>query len=268
MKILIYSEDQTTEGWLKETFQKQELVFTKTASDIGDHLDSDLIILDYQTKLEDTAWDICESGFQGELVLLADNNLPKTQKVASSLDWHRGGVQSVRSDSLKGYSAKKVCKLLGVDYSETMVKEAQIDKRLKKNIAKQQKEFQSIFDILLDRLPGLLPSDITGAGSIDDKSADRLYEIWKQSDNKIKGDTFRKPIEVKSEDIATLERSGLVKMDNDKVTITAKGKEVLNVMILGDERSIFEHDGTNPLYREAKANTDVGKRIKRGSMKK
>ena len=64
-----------------------------------------------------------------------------------------------------------------------------------------------------------------------------------------------------------MERSGLVKMDNDKIKITAKGKEVLNVMILGDERSIFEHDGSNPLYRTALSNTDVGARLKKQGRK-
>jgi len=64
-----------------------------------------------------------------------------------------------------------------------------------------------------------------------------------------------------------MEKEGLVSMSNDKVAITEKGKEVLNVMILGDERSIFNHDGTNPQYVTALANTDVAGRMKKKGKK-
>lgn len=265
MQILIYSESQDLNDWLKETFNKQELTFTKTASELGDQLgDQDLLVVDYQTNMEDTLWEVCEHGFNGKIALVAGRNLNKTQKIAHTLNRNYNNVEAFRLDTLKGYSAKKVCKLLGVDYSEQISKEASIDKGLKENIDRQRKEFQSIFDTLLERLPGLVPGGKKSL--ISDKSADRLYQIWKNQENKINKHTFRKPIEVKSEDIAQMEKEGLVKMSNDKVAITDKGKEVLNVMILGDERSIFEYDGSNPRYVTALANTDVAyKMSKKGN---
>ena len=266
MKILIYSGSQDLNDWLKETFTKQELTFTKTASELGDALgNQDLLIVDYETDKEDTMWEVCEHGFSGKIALVAGRNLGKTQKTAEVLNRNYNNVEAFRLETLKGYSSKKVCKLLGVDYSESISKEAQIEKGLKKNIDRQRKEFQSIFDTLLERLPGLIPGGAKGL--ISDQSADRLYQIWKNENNKIKEGVYRKPIDVKSEDIAQMEKEGLVKMNHDKVAITDKGKEVLNVMILGDERSIFDHDGTNPRYVTALANTDVASRIKKKGIK-
>ena len=266
MQILIYSGSQDLNDWLKGTFDKQELTFTKTASELGENLGSqDLLIVDYQTDMEDTLWEVCEHGFNGKVALVAGRNIGKTQKIAQILNKNYNNVEAFRLDSLKGHSAKKVCKLLGTGYSETVRKEASINKGLKKNIDRQRKEFQSIFDTLLDALPGLIPG--AQKSFISDKSADRLYQIWKNQDNKVKQDVFRKPLEVKSEDVAQMEKEGLVSMSNDKVAITEKGKEVLNVMILGDERSIFNHDGTNPQYVTALANTDVAGRMKKKGKK-
>lgn len=266
MKILIYSGSQDLNDWLKDTFKKQELIFTKTASELGEKLSNqDLLIVDYETEKEDTMWEVCEHGFNGKIALVAGRNLRNTQKTAEVLNRNYNNVEAFRLESLKGYSAKKVCKLLDVPYSETVRKEAQIDKGLKKSIDRQQKEFQSIFETLLEKLPGLLPGGVKSF--ISDKSADRLYEIWKNSSNKIKEDVYIKPIDIKSEDIAQMEKEGLVKMNHDKVAITEKGKEVLNIMILGDERSIFEHDGTNPRYVTALANTDVASRMKKKGIK-
>lgn len=266
MKILIYSESQDLNGWLKETFKKQELTFTKTASELGDQLgNQDLLIVDYQADMEDTVWEVCEHGFSGKIALVASRNLSKTQKVANVLNRNYNNVEAYRLEGLKGYSARKVCKMLGVDYSEVISKEAQITKKVKQNIDRQRKEFQSIFDTLLDALPGLL--SVGNQSSISDHSADRLYQIWKDKGNKISEGIYRKPIDVKSEDIAMMEKEGLVKMNHDKVAITEKGKEVLNVMILGDERSIFNHDGSNPKYVTALANTDVASRMKKKGQK-
>jgi len=266
MQILIYSGSQDLNDWLNDTFKKQELTFTKTASELGDHLGSqDLLIVDYQADMEDTIWEVCEHGFNGKIALVASRNLSKTQKVANVLNRNYNNVEAYRLESLKGYSAKKVCKMLGVEYSEVFVKEAQITKKVKDNIDRQRKEFQSIFDTLLDALPGLVPGGAKGL--ISDHSADRLYQIWKNKGNKISEGVYRKPIDVKSEDIAMMEKEGLVRMNHDKVAITEKGREVLNVMILGDERSIFNHDGSNPKYVTALANTDVAGRMKKKGQK-
>lgn len=266
MKILVYSGSQELNDWLKETFNKQELTFTKTAHDLGEALSSqDLLVVDYETDKEDTMWEVCEHGFSGKIALVAGRNIGKTQKTAEVLNRNYSNVEAFKLESLKGYSAKKVCKLLGVDYSESISKEAQIDKGIKKNIDRQRKEFQSIFDTLLERLPGLIPGGTKSF--ISDKSADSLYQIWKDENNKIKEGVYRKPIDVKSEEIVQMEKEGLVRMNHDKVSITEKGKEVLNVMILGDERSIFDHDGTNPKYVTALSNTDVASRIKKKGIK-
>lgn len=266
MQILIYSGSQDLNDWLNDTFKKQELTFTKTASELGEQLgNQDLLIVDYQTDMEDTLWEVCEHGFNGKIALVAGRNLGKTEKVANVLNRNYNNVEAYRLESLKGYSARKVCKILGVDYSEVISKEAQIDKKLKRNIDRQRKEFQSIFDTLLERLPGLIPGGANGL--ISDHSADRLYQIWKDKTNKVAEGVYRKPIDIKSEDIAQMEKEGLVRANHDKVAITDKGKEVLNVMILGDERSIFNHDGSNPRYVTALANTDVAARIKKKGIK-
>lgn len=266
MEILIYSGSNDLESWLKETFVKQNLTFTKTASGLESNLkDKDLVIVDYQSQMDETLWDLCESGFKGKVALIASSNISKTKKIANTLNNNFGNIEAFNLSSLKGYSAKKVASILGVPYRESIKKEASFDKNFRNNIDRQRKEFQSIYDVLLEKIPSLMLG--TGNKFISDKHADSLYEIWKNSSNKIKDDIYFKPIDMKSEQIAEMERAGLVKSEYDKVKITAKGKDVLNVMILGDERSIFDHDGSNPKYVTALSNTNVGQRLKKTGKK-
>ena len=52
-----------------------------------------------------------------------------------------------------------------------------------------------------------------------------------------------------------MQKAGLVKVIGDNFEVTEKGANVIKVMILGDDRSIFEEDGVNLDFHTALDNT-------------
>ena len=111
----------------------------------------------------------------------------------------------------------------------------------------------SVFDFLVDRMPGLLAGKSASA-----EKAELLYNLWKDSKNKVSERVYRKPMNVKSSELKSLESDGFVKTLGDKVKITSKGDEVIKKMVLGDDRSSFEDDGTPPDYQKALSKTSQG----------
>jgi len=97
----------------------------------------------------------------------------------------------------------------------------------------------------------LMPGMITK--SDEDRYADLLFDVWKESDGKISDKVFKKPASLSRKDEEFLQRNGVANVVGDRVHITSKGQSVLKVLILGDERSAFEDDGTNPQFKAAKA---------------
>ena len=54
-----------------------------------------------------------------------------------------------------------------------------------------------------------------------------------------------------------MKNAGLIKVIGENIEITEKGAKVINVMILGDDRSIFEKDGNEIDYHTALDKTKV-----------
>ena len=113
---------------------------------------------------------------------------------------------------------------------------------------------QSLLDMLLRIMPELRDK-LTVPGRANAKAANVLYTIWSKEANQIAANKFRRPSGVTKGDVHLMETEGLVSSAGDSMTITKKGGEVLKQMILGDNRSVFEDDGTPVDYLKALANT-------------
>jgi len=114
------------------------------------------------------------------------------------------------------------------------------------------KNSQSVFDYLVVLVPDII-NNIQSKNSIDPKTAKKLFNVWRNEENKISTGLFQKPVTMSTEDVSAMEKAGLVKSIGNKIEITSKGEEVIRVMILGDNDSIFED---NPVdYNKALATT-------------
>lgn len=117
----------------------------------------------------------------------------------------------------------------------------------------------SLVDVLLNRMPELHPSM---AHQMSPQLEDKLFNIWKDKKNKLSDNLYKKPVDLQSSDLAEMEKAGLVTAQGNKLHITQKGSSAIKQMILGDERSSFEDDGSNVSYKQAVSNTKTPSKLK------
>jgi len=122
---------------------------------------------------------------------------------------------------------------------------------------------QSFYNSLINLMPSL-QNTIKNKDYIDSKISSDLFIIW-QKGNKIRKNTFKRPITMSINDIDKMKKAGLINYLGDNVELTSKGEDVIKVMILGDERSIFENDEIIIDYNIALSNV---KNVKVASGKK
>lgn len=121
---------------------------------------------------------------------------------------------------------------------------------------------------LIDMLIRLMPDWsgdlhlIKSKKPINHKAAKSLYSIWLNADNKSSQRVFKKPHGCTSEEIATMKSEELITTKGDEIEITSKGVNVIKTMLLGDERSSWEDDGTIIDYHKASSN--IKSRVKTG----
>ena len=115
----------------------------------------------------------------------------------------------------------------------------------------QRKYAQSLIDVLVDVMPELRAR--MEENTVDAVAAASLFGIWKQQNKSIGKRTFAKPKTITASEVEGMVSEGLVRCIGDKLEITSRGSEVIKTLILGDERSSFEDDGTDPTVREASA---------------
>lgn len=99
------------------------------------------------------------------------------------------------------------------------------------------------------------------------KLANVLFDIWKNKNNQIAKTIFKKPVTISNTEIENLQKEGLIEMISDKIKITAKGSEIIKVMILGDERSIFEENGEDIDYKFASEFVKTPSKLKKQGKK-
>ena len=112
----------------------------------------------------------------------------------------------------------------------------------------------TIWDNLIRIMPELTEQVRKSPTFVDPMAAKSLYNIWRTGENKKSEKIFKKPVTVGKEEMSRMSEAGLIKVIGDNVEITEKGSKVINVMILGDERSIFEDDGSVIEYNIALEN--------------
>ncbi len=125
------------------------------------------------------------------------------------------------------------------------------------------KESQSLLDILVRLMPELRGLKKQKA---DPKEAKLLYAIWSDEKNKIANKTYRRPNDVKQAEIDRLKTAGLVDVSGENIEITKKGGVIINQMILGDDRSVFEDNGEPISYLTALANLKPSRQRKYGKV--
>ncbi|KKL85149.1 hypothetical protein LCGC14_1957650, partial [marine sediment metagenome] len=120
----------------------------------------------------------------------------------------------------------------------------------------------SIWDSLIEIMPEFADKIKKSPNYVDPIAAKSLYNIWRAGEKK-EEKNFKKPVTLGHEEQRRMADAGLITVIGDNIEITEKGSKIINVMILGDERSIFEDDGTNVDYNKALNNTKGVKTAKR-----
>jgi len=113
----------------------------------------------------------------------------------------------------------------------------------------------SIWDTLLEMLPGLKDKMIKSKDYVDPSIAKVLFSIWRTGENKINEKTYKRPSTIAHDDVEKMKAAGLIKSIGDKIEITEKGSKVIKIMILGDERSSFDNNDIVIDYSKALNNT-------------
>ena len=113
----------------------------------------------------------------------------------------------------------------------------------------------SIWDSLIRIMPEFTDMVRKSPTYVDPIAAKSLYNIWRTGSQKQSDKIYKKPATIGIEEVNRMKQAGLITAIGDNLEITEKGSKIINVMILGDDRSIFEDDGTNVEYNKALDNT-------------
>jgi len=121
----------------------------------------------------------------------------------------------------------------------------------------------SIWDSLIRIMPEFTQQVQKSPTYVDPIAAKLLYNIWRTGAQKQETKIYKKPVTVGQEEVNRMKEAGLIKAIGESLEITEKGSKVINVMILGDDRSIFEDDGSNIEYNKALNSTKGVKTAKK-----
>jgi len=110
----------------------------------------------------------------------------------------------------------------------------------------------SIWDSLISIMPEFRDRIRKNPDYINPVAAKSLYNIWRTgSSHSQKNKVFKRPATLGQDEISRMKEEGLVTAIGDDLQITSKGQKIIKVMILGDDRSIFEDDGNILEYNKA-----------------
>jgi hypothetical protein len=98
---------------------------------------------------------------------------------------------------------------------------------------------------------------------INVSSANVLYSLWKTNKD-ASGKEIKTTKGLHEDQIKTLESENLIKREGSSLIVTPKGEKIIRVMVLGDDRSVFDDNSQDIDYKTALNNT---KNIKRGKIK-
>ena len=109
----------------------------------------------------------------------------------------------------------------------------------------------SVWDNLIRIMPELKYKIERSSDYIDPIAAKSLYNIWRTGSQDKEEKIFKKPTTLSKDDVERMKEAGLARAIGDNLEITAKGEKVIRVMILGDDRSVFEDNGIPIDYHTA-----------------
>ena len=121
----------------------------------------------------------------------------------------------------------------------------------------------SIWDNLIRIMPEFKEKILKSPDYVDPLAAKSLYNIWRTGSKSREGKIFKKPATLSQDDVSRMKEEGLVLAIGDNLQITDKGQKIIRVMILGDDRSIFEDDGGIVDYNKALNHTKGVKTAKK-----
>lgn len=125
-----------------------------------------------------------------------------------------------------------------------------------------KKYSQSIFDSLMRIMPELNENVRFGGDSVDSIAANALFQVWRTGSSSNQK-TYKRPHTFSHDDMQRMQKADLVKVVGDTFEVTEKGANVIKVMILGDDSSIFDENGVNMDYHTALDNTKNVKTAKK-----
>lgn len=109
----------------------------------------------------------------------------------------------------------------------------------------------SIWDSLIRIMPELKDKIIKSPAYVDPTIAKSLYNIWSTGREGEEKKVFKKPVTLSQDEVNRMKEAGLVQTIGDNLQITDKGQKIIRVMILGDDRSVFEDNGISIDYNKA-----------------
>ncbi len=116
------------------------------------------------------------------------------------------------------------------------------------------KKSQSILDNLINLLPRKYRDNyiIRGKDYVEPSVAKTLFSIWRTGENKNNNEKiYKRPNTIAHDDLEKMKKAGLIRVIGENIEITEKGAKVINIMILGDDRSSFEDDELIIDYNQA-----------------
>ena len=113
----------------------------------------------------------------------------------------------------------------------------------------------SIWDNLIRIMPEFKERIMKSPDYVDPMVAKSLYNVWRTGSKSEEDKVFKKPVTLSHDDVSRMKDEGLVLAIGDNLQITDKGQKIIKVMILGDDRSIFEDDGNVLDYNKALSST-------------
>lgn len=115
----------------------------------------------------------------------------------------------------------------------------------------------SLLDFLMDAMPELGNMRImVNPGSANNPTAQALYSMWSDMENKISDRKFVRPPKLSQGEVSKMESSGLVEIQGKYLKVTAKGANAIKEIILNTEKSSFEKSSSTET-NTVSANTSV-----------
>jgi len=134
-------------------------------------------------------------------------------------------------------------------------------------IYNQTEAQNSLLDFLIDSIPEL--QFLTSKNDKTSNPLERsLFSLWSDAESQISERKFVRPIDMTEDVIIQLESSGLIESIGKNIKVTSKGTQVIQKIILDEEKSIFEKSASSkPLVKVAaiigrKKNTSWYQRLK------